>query len=158
MPLLTGRHSNKVDKKGRVSVPKLFRDFLEERGFAGLYVYPSFKYPALEGCGEDVMRQISDSLEDLDMFSDEQEDLATAILENAHSLTWDPEGRIMLPRELAEYAGISDQALFVGFGKRLQIWSPAEYEKNRGPALDRLRARGATLRLRRPSADGSDTS
>ncbi|MCG8512311.1 MAG: division/cell wall cluster transcriptional repressor MraZ [Rhodospirillales bacterium] len=154
MALLIGRHVNKIDKKGRVSVPKPFRDAFKDQTFAGFYAYPLFKSPALEACGEDFMNRLSASLEDLDMFSDEQDDLASVILENAHPLSFDPEGRVVLPQELLDHAGITDQVLFVGRGARMQIWNPEDYAKHSKQAFERARSRGATLRLRRDNPDG----
>jgi MraZ protein len=147
MALLIGRHINKIDRKGRVSVPKPFRATIGQQGFAGIYAYPSFKYPALEACGETFMRRLSESLESLEMFSDDQDDLASVILENAHPLPFDPEGRVMLPKELMDYAGIDKDALFVGRGPLMQIWDETTYGKHRGQAFQRARSRGATLRL-----------
>lgn len=148
MALLVGRFVNKIDKKGRVSVPKPFRDAFKDQAFAGLYAYPLFKFPAIEACGEDFMARVSASLDDLDMFSDEQDELASVIMENAHPLGFDPEGRVVLPPELLEHAGIIDQALFVGRGTRLQIWSPDTYTSHAKQTFERARTRGATLKLR----------
>ncbi len=64
MALLVGRYVNKIDKKGRISVPKPFRDTFRDQDFAGLYAYPLFKFPAIEACGEDFMVRVSGSLED----------------------------------------------------------------------------------------------
>jgi MraZ protein len=146
-----GRHTNKIDKKGRVSVPKPFRDALGN--VQGIYVFPSFKFPALEAAGEAFIKRFVDSLDDLDLFSDAQDDLAATVLANAHSLAYDPEGRVMLPKLLIEHAGIAEEAVFVGRGSRFQIWSPAEFESHNTHAFERARARGATLALRRPSSD-----
>lgn len=151
--MFVGRHINKIDSKGRVSVPKAFRAALQAQGSQTLYAYPLFKHAAIEACGEDFMTRLSASLDDLDMFSDEQDDLAAIVLENAHPLNFDPEGRIMLPRELAEHAGIGAQVAFVGRGARFQIWEPKAYQSNRETAFERARARGATLRLRRAESD-----
>lgn len=160
MALLVGRHVNKIDKKGRVSVPKPFRDALaspENGSFSGLYAYPLFKVPAIEACDEAFMARLAESLDDLDMFSDEQDDLAAVILENAHPLPFDPEGRIVLPKELSEFANLDGQALFVGRGARFQIWEPGAYENQRNQAFERARARGATLKLRRPGDEEDRT-
>ena len=141
-----------------MSVPKPFRAALDPQSFSGLYAFPLFKYPAIEACGEDFMGRLSESLEDLEMFSDDHDDLASVILENAHALPFDREGRIVLPGELIDYAGIGGQALFVGRGTRMQIWNPATYDKaSRPPAAGRARSRGATLRLRPcgPVKDGA---
>ena len=155
MALLVGRHLNKIDKKGRVSVPKPYREAVLAEGFAGVYIYPYFKYPALEGAGEAFMQRLSESMEDnLDLFSDEQEDLAAITLENTFQLAFDSEGRIILPQELCVHAGLTDQALFVGHGSRFQIWSPEAYQEHRSGALERAKATGATLRLSPKRTDG----
>ncbi len=148
MPLFVGRYVNRIDKKGRVSVPKPFRDAFEGQSFNGLYVYPLFKFNAFEACGEEFMNRLSDSLDDLPMFSDEQDDLSV-ILESAHRLPFDPEGRVVLSAEMLKTAAIASQVLFVGRGQRFQIWEPKTYDANRGRAVERARARGATLRLRK---------
>jgi len=154
MALFVGKHRNRVDKKGRVSVPKPFRSAFAGDDFGGVYVYPLFKFPALEACGEAFMERLAESLDDLPMFSDEQDDLSI-VLENAHALPFDPEGRIVLPKELAAAADIGAEAMFVGRGQRFQIWEPKAYESVRGPAFERARARGATLSLRpRRETDG----
>lgn len=156
MALLVGRHINKIDRKGRVSVPKPFRAAFADQDFQGLYVYPLFKTPALEACDEAFMGRVAESLEDLDMFSDEQDDLASVILENAHALPFDPEGRIVLPPELRDYAGIDGQAVFVGRGGRMQIWNPEAYESRREAAFSRAKATNATLKLRRSGEGGAE--
>jgi MraZ protein len=148
MALVIGRHVNKMDKKGRISVPKPFRAAFAEQDFGGVYAYPLFKHPAIEICDEVFMTRLSDSLDDLDMFSDEQDDLATVIMNNAEALPFDPEGRIVLPKRLVEHAGIRSEAIFVGRGRRFQIWDPVAFEAQNQKAFDRARARGATLALR----------
>jgi len=148
MALLVGRYTNKIDKKGRVSVPKPFRAPLAEQGFNGLYAFPSFKNASVEAGGEDFMTRVNDSLEaNLDLFSEESEDLADILMGMSHALPFDPEGRIALPRELLDHADIADEALFVGKGSRVQIWEPDAFAERSRAALGRAKANGATLRL-----------
>ncbi len=154
MAALIGRHINKLDKKGRVSVPKPFRDAFALQDFAGIYVFPSFKFPALEACGEDFIQRIIDSLDDLDLFSDEQDDLASTILENSHPLAFDPEGRVSLPKAMLDHANLSAEIAFVGRGTRFQMWEPGAYEVHNVAAVARARTRGATLPLRSPRSGG----
>lgn len=152
MAVFIGRHINRIDKKGRISVPKPFRSVFKNQGFKGIYVYPSFKAAALEACDEEFISRVATSLDDLDLFSDEQDDLAATILENTQALPFDTEGRIILPRDFLDYAGITADAAFVGRGTRFQIWEPGAYETHRARAVDRARSRGATLKLR-PKGD-----
>ncbi len=146
MTLLVGRHVNKIDKKGRVSVPKPFRDAFVAEGFCGVYAYPSIRFNAIEACGESYFRQLTRRLDDsLEMFSPEQDDLLVAILDNAHALPFDPEGRIVVPGELLEMADVTTEARFVGRVNFFQIWNPASHEEHRHRGLDQARARGVTL-------------
>ena len=148
MAALIGRHINMIDKKGRISVPKQFRDALSDQGFPGIYVYPSFKNPVIEACGEEFIQRIVASLDDLELFSDEQDDLASTILENSHQLPYDTEGRIVLPKTILKHADIKFEAVFVGRGNRFQVWEPSAYKIHNSNSFSRARNRGATLRLR----------
>lgn len=143
MALLVGRFVNKVDRKGRVSVPKLFRSSFECQTFAGLYAYPSFDEPAIEACDAAYMEKMMDSLGALENYDGRPQERAGAILDNAHTLSFDPEGRIVLPADLLAYAGISDQALFVGRGRRIEIWEPANHSARAQKAFEKVSGRGA---------------
>ena len=154
MAALIGRHINRIDKKGRISVPKQFRDALSDQGFPGIYVYPSFKNPVIEACGEEFIQRIVASLDDLELFSDEQDDLASTILENSHQLPYDTEGRVNLPKALLIHADINSEAVFVGRGSRFQIWEPSAYELHNSAAFTRARSRGVTLSLRSEDVSG----
>ena len=135
MPLLVGRYINKIDRKGRVSVPKPFRDALQPSngGFVGVYAYPLFKDAAVEACDEEYMTRVAESVDDL---------------ESAHQLPFDPEGRVVLPAELIACAGIDGEVLFVGRGRRFQIWNPETYQESRRDVVERIKSGGPTLKLR----------
>jgi MraZ protein len=121
--------TNKVDKKGRVSVPALFRSNIGPEGFQGVIAYKSFKHPCIEGSDISFMEQLSERIYgDFGFFSDENEALATVLLGKSTQLSFDPEGRIHIPREFIEHADIKEQATFVGLGNKFQIWNPKAYE------------------------------
>jgi MraZ protein len=148
---------NRIDKKGRVSVPATFRAALGTQSFAGVVVYPAITdaYSALEGCGMDRMEQLKASIDRLDLYSEEHDAFASAIFGGARQLPFDPEGRIMLPEELIAYAGIGEEASFVGMGATFQIWAPGAFQVHQAAALQKLRAERRGLRLfRGPAEEG----
>ena len=151
MGLFTGTYENKVDRKGRVSLPSIFRSQLPDGDARVVYVYRSPSLQALEACDQAFMDRLADSLEEFEMFSDEEEDLGSAIVADARPLSLDGEGRIMIPSEYTAFAGIGERATFVGRGRRFQIWQPEIYVEH--AAATRARAKGRTLKLRRPEAD-----
>jgi MraZ protein len=67
---------NKVDRKGRVSVPATFRAAVADQRFPGIVVFPSFKYEALDASGINRMDELSARVNTLDEFSDERDNLA----------------------------------------------------------------------------------
>lgn len=153
MGLFLSRFANKIDKKGRISVPAPFRAALSDQSFAGIVVYPHPKLPALEGCGYDRMAKMVEGHDRLDQFSDERDDLGS-IFAVSHQLAFDPEGRVMLPEDLLGHAGITDQAVFAGYGSTFQIWEPAGLERHLSVARDRIRIQKTTLPTSRPEGGG----
>jgi MraZ protein len=138
MALFLTTYYNKVDRKGRVSVPAAFRTALEKEGHDDIVVFPSFTSSALEGCSIDYIDDLADrTAESYDPFSPEHDDLKTLIFSSCHRLAWDPEGRVALPEAILQHAGITDQAAFVGQGRNFQIWEPEAYKIHEAEARAR---------------------
>jgi MraZ protein len=153
MSLFLSTFVNKIDRKGRISIPSSFRTALETTpSFQGVILFRSYTLPAIEGCAINRMQLISDSIDRLELFSEGQEDLASTIFADSHQLAWDSEGRIMLPKTIQEYAEIRESATFVGRGATFQIWNPEKFEAYQHQARARIKERGATLTLSRTPA------
>lgn len=149
MALFLSTFTNKVDRKGRVSVPASFRSALTGQNFNGIIAFRSFKLPALEACGIDRMEELSERIDALPEFSEERDALAS-LLADAQPLAFDGEGRIVLPELLSQHAGIGETAAFVGLGRTFQIWEPQRFEAHQHEMRDRARRQGATLPAHRP--------
>ena len=147
MALFLSTFVNKVDRKGRVSVPATFRTVLSQQSFSGVVAFPSLVYAAVEGSGIDRFEQLAEGIDDLNPFSDEHDDFSKAIFGKAHQLPFDGEGRIIIPENLLAHAGITERAAFVGQGRRFQIWEPASFAKHEAQAVDRAKRDRATLKL-----------
>lgn len=124
MAVFSSTHIVKVDAKGRVCVPASFRAVLSAEAFQGIVAVPSHRLPAIEGVPSSRMEKISASLDSFSLFSEDQDDLATAIFGGAMQLPMDETGRIVLSRELMAHANISNSAAFMGLGAKFQIWNP----------------------------------
>ncbi len=157
MALFLSTFINKVDRKGRVSVPATFRAAIAGQNFSGIVAFASFRdsYNAIEACGIDRMERLSASLDRLHPFSDEHDDFASAIFGDAVQLPFDGEGRVILPDHLRDHANIADQAAFVGHGATFQIWQPAVLGEFQTQARQRARAARATLELEPPGGGGA---
>ena len=154
MLVFTGTHINKVDRKGRVSVPAPFRATLSKAGSAGIAIFPSYAFKALEAFGPDAMEALADdTFSTYSFYARERDNLATQIFEITRELDWDPEGRILLPEELLAHAGIGEQAAFVGKGRFFQVWAPDALKAQRAADTAQIAQNPPRLVLRRPEGN-----
>ncbi|MCF3945547.1 division/cell wall cluster transcriptional repressor MraZ [Acidiphilium sp. AL] len=146
MSQFLGTHQNRLDAKGRVSVPATFRAMLRKDGEAtGLILRPSHKHACIEAWPAPVFETLAEQLQGLDLFSEAHDDMAAAIYADAYPLDADKEGRILLPEPLVAHAGLADSVVFMGLGRIFQIWEPQAATRRREEARERARARGLTL-------------
>ena len=122
-------HENKLDKKGRVSVPASFRSYLSNMGYGGVICYPSFNNPSIEACPQSRIEKLSESIDSLNPFEEKRDIFATSVLADSVNLQFDNEGRVSIPNKLLEHARIKNSMLFVGQGKTFQVWEPKLFEK-----------------------------
>ena len=120
---------NKLDKKGRVSVPSTFRSHLNSMGYNGFITYPSFNHSALEACSQDRIEKLSKTIDSLNPFEEKRDYFATSILSESINLQFDTEGRVSLTTKLLNHAKIKNDILFVGLGNTFQIWEPRLFER-----------------------------
>jgi MraZ protein len=142
MSQFLGTHTNKLDAKGRVSIPAPFRAALRPTAEVGapLILRRSHKHPCIEGWPAEAFAKLAQPLDELGLFSSDHEDLAAALYADAHASEPDKEGRIVLPADLVGHATLGDNVMFIGLGKLFQIWDPAAGEQFRIAARDRASA------------------
>lgn len=145
MALFLSTHINKVDKKGRISVPAPFRAELSEETFQGVVLFRSNVHQCLEGFSWSYMQEIGKRLDNFDLFSAEQDDLATSIFGTAVQLPLDGDGRIILPADLIEFSALQEKAAFVGMGAKFQIWNPQSFEQRQQTARQAVQSKGMTI-------------
>lgn len=121
--------TNKVDAKGRVSLPSDYRAIVKELS-TEIVCYRSLSAPCIEGCLEDSLDKLATEIENsTDFFSETQDNLTNLIFGDAKRFPFDSTGRIVLTEKLLQHAGITDSAVFVGKGRKFQIWNPENWAK-----------------------------
>ena len=98
---------NKIDKKGRVSVPATFRSYLNTLGYNGFISYPSFNHSALEACSQDRIEKLSSTIDSLNPFEEKRDYFATSVLSESESHQFDTEGRVSISEKLLNHAKIN---------------------------------------------------
>ncbi len=139
-------YENKLDKKGRVSVPANYRSYLSNLGYNGVICYPSFNNQSIEAWPQDRVEKIANSIDSLNPFEEKRDFFATSILSESTNLQFDSEGRISLTSKLLKHAKIKNSMVFVGQGKTFQIWEPTIFEKFKVNARKKANLNRASLK------------
>jgi len=139
-------YENKLDKKGRVSVPASYRSYLSNLGYNGIVCFSSFNNQCIEAWPQDRIDKISNAIDTLNPFEEKKDYFATSILSESINLQFDGEGRIILTTKLLKHSKIKNNVLFVGQGKTFQIWEPTSFEKFRVNARKKSNIHRASLK------------
>ncbi|MCH9764786.1 MAG: division/cell wall cluster transcriptional repressor MraZ [Alphaproteobacteria bacterium] len=155
MDRFVSTYTNKIDAKGRVSIPASFRNVLESDGYSGgIYCYPSLDATALDAGGERLAQKIDGLLAGLPDYSDERDELSVALYGDVHILSIDGDGRIVLPQSLRDHAGLSAQVTFVGLGDKFQMWQPEQFQQRHSKAREKAKHHRTLFGAGRGAKDG----
>lgn len=136
-----GTHLNRLDSKGRVSVPAPFRTVLREADDPTLILRRSHNYPCIEAWPSRTFEALAAQVESLALFSQERDDLETVIFGESYSVEPDREGRIVMPEGLKEHASLFEAVQFVGKGRTFQVWEPGAAKQHNDEAHARAKER-----------------
>ena len=95
MDLFVSQFINKIDKKGRISFPSIFRNALPKISKKEIILYKSLKHKSIEGCSSQRISQIADRVNSLDYFSEDHEDFSTSIFSEIIPTNIDKEGKVL---------------------------------------------------------------
>ena len=154
--------TNKIDAKGRVSIPAPFRVVLERDRYGGgalpgVYCYPSLDAPALDAGGERLAQKIDGLLSGLPDYSNERDELSVALYGDVQILSLDQDGRIVLSEKLRAHAGLGAEITFVGLGEKFQMWEPTRFDDRRLRAREKVDAHRKLLGAARRTPVGTET-
>jgi MraZ protein len=128
---------NRIDTKGRVSVPAHFRAVVQKRGYGDLYALRALDVPALDVGGLDLLDRYEERIAVEDTFLQTADDMSFFCHGDGAFLKLDQDGRITVTDFLREHTGIEAEVAFVGRGTFFQMWEPS-----------RLKAHGEAVRAR----------
>lgn len=123
----TYRHG--VDDKRRVQIPAKWRsDGEKEAVFSLLLWKKAGQPPCILVLPPERMRALAQKLSEMPFSDPKAEALRRLLGPESDHVTLDKAGRICLPEELAQRAGIRDEVVFVGMIDRFQIWNPKDHK------------------------------
>ena len=121
--MFMGEYNHTIDAKGRLIIPSKFREslgdeFVVTKGMDGcLFVYDNEEWKKFE-----------EKLLSLPMMDKQVRQFTRYFLAGAASVEVDKQGRILIPSVLREFSDITKDAVLVGVGSRIEIWSRERWE------------------------------
>lgn len=124
--MFRGRHEHTIDAKGRTSLPARFREVLAARGETQLVVTTAFD-ACLDVYALHDWQAFEEALAQKPQFDDRLKVLRRHYVGGAQECELDKLGRLLLPAELRGWAALDSKLLWVGVGKRIEIWNPERF-------------------------------
>jgi len=122
--MFLGEYAHTIDDKGRLTIPARFRDELE----GGVIVTRG-----LDGClwayGRADWEVLAEKISKLPTTNPAARNFARFMFSSAFDSIPDRQGRILVPQNLRDYAGIQDDSIIIGVMNRLEIWHPAKWSE-----------------------------
>lgn len=119
-----GEYQHTVDPKGRVIIPSKFREGLGEKFIitkgldSCLFVYSYTEWSNLEN-----------KLKSLPFTDKDVRAFVRFFFAGANECEVDKQGRILIPQNLREYAGLNKDIYIIGVSARVEIWDKQRYEE-----------------------------
>ncbi|MFL7812304.1 MAG: division/cell wall cluster transcriptional repressor MraZ [Anaerolineales bacterium] len=121
--MFLGQYRHSLDDKGRMIVPARFRDLLN----GPIYLTQGFDQN-LRVLPEAAFVSIYERVTEMSTTNPTARQLRRLIFSTAQQVDIDANGRILIPKYLRDVAHLDDEAIVVGVGEALEIWSPAAWE------------------------------
>lgn len=121
--MFLGQYRHTLDEKGRLTIPARFREELS----GGAYLTQGFDHN-LRLLTESSFEAISGKLSQMKTTDPTTRDLRRLIFAAASQVDFDQAGRILIPQFLREVASLESDAVIVGVGETIEIWSPGAWE------------------------------
>lgn len=157
MTRFLGTVEQKLDRKGRISIPSPFRAELAKQDTDELVLRPSHQHPCVEAWPRPAFDRMAAQMR-FETFSDDADDMETVLFALSHPTRPDAEGRLTLPAHLAEHAGLTDGVAFVGRGATFQMWEPGAVRRQAAAAFARARDARLTLPAAPPLPSSAGTA
>lgn len=146
-----------LDGKRRLLIPQEFRT-AENGAETGIFCFLSIQFDCLEAGGDHLMAEYEAMIEDLPFGDDYRTALEETVYAGQKPLAYDSGGRITLTESLCRQAGLGEDVVIAGLGRRFQIWDRARWEARREErrllARQAVKERGEAGRLLARSRPG----
>ncbi len=122
--MLIGEYRHNLDQKGRIAIPAKFRNDL----IPGLIITKGVD-TCLFGFPKTEWEKVVEKINKLPISQSNSRAFARLLLSGAFETEVDKQGRILIPENLRQYAGLSKRVVSVGIQNRIEIWDEKKWDE-----------------------------
>lgn len=126
---IIGTYDCKVDAKGRLMFPVAFKSQLKAVVSEGFVIKRSIFQRCLELYPMDEWNKESEKVNKLNRYKKKNVDFIRTFMSGVNNTELDSTGRLLIPKKLADFAGITKEVVLASVVNKIEIWDKAEYEK-----------------------------
>jgi transcriptional regulator MraZ len=134
--MFLGEFEHNMDDKGRLAVPARFREGLGD----GVVITRGFDR-CLMGFPRLTWEQLAQQVSSLSLGQSDARNIRRLLFSGAADVQLDRQGRILIPQNLREYAGLGEQVIVTGLNTHFEIWSDTRWRE----VLDGLDVNGGVI-------------
>ncbi len=121
--MFLGEFEHTIDDKGRVAIPARFREEMQE----GFIITRGFDN-CLQAFPRPTWQDLAHRISTLSLGNEEARHLRRLLFSGANEVTFDRQGRILIPQNLREYASLSEKVVIAGMHTFFELWSPERWQ------------------------------
>ncbi|MDB4108048.1 division/cell wall cluster transcriptional repressor MraZ [Flavobacteriaceae bacterium] len=129
MNTLIGTYECKVDAKGRLMLPVAFKKQLASVVEKGFVLKRAVFQPCLELYPMQEWESMMQNVNKLNRFKKKNNDFIRRFTAGVKSIELDVSGRLLIPKDLVSFAGISKEIVVTSAVNIIEIWDKDQYEK-----------------------------
>ena len=129
MNTLIGTYECKVDAKGRLMLPVAFKKQLASVTEKGFVLKRAVFQPCLELYPMQEWESMMQNVNKLNRFKKKNNDFIRRFTAGVKSVELDVSGRLLIPKDLVSFAGISKEIVVTSAVNIIEIWDKDQYEK-----------------------------
>ncbi len=135
--MFIGHFTHTIDSKGRLSVPIKFREEINSDSKGIVYITTDLD-PCLVIYTLDEWNTLLEKINSFPVMNQGVKAYRRLIFSRATECTLDKQGRILIPQNLREHAGLSGDSYLVGNNKKIEIWNPKKWDASEASAMESM--------------------
>ena len=129
--MFLGSYTYSVDVKGRISIPAKYKKCLNEEANE-TFIMTRGTVQCIDLYPHDYwLKVIKPRIDQLDDFDEEESAFKRLLLELADDYTLDQQSRLLVPKNLLEFAGIEKDVFVLGQNNKIELWNPKIYDAHK---------------------------